>query len=92
VTGNRWFDNKTGTGGAGAIDLQMHLTGQEFPAACQTLANQFRSVVAVSSGIAFPPGKPSERFPFPKLMAKYAVRDDRNWPVARAYLGRNPKN
>jgi hypothetical protein len=86
VTGNRWFDNKTGTGGAGAIDLQMHLTGQEFSAACQTLANQFRPVIAVSSGIAFPPGKPSERLPFPQHMAKYAVRDDGNWPVARAYL------
>ena len=24
VTGNRWFDNKAGRGGLGAIDLQMH--------------------------------------------------------------------
>jgi len=84
VTGNRWFDNKSGTGGAGAIDLQMHLTGEDFFTACQTLANQFRAVPR--PGIAFPPGKPSERLPFPQLMAKYAVRDDGNWPVARAYL------
>ena len=27
VTGNRWFDNKAGLGGLGAIDNQMHLTG-----------------------------------------------------------------
>ncbi len=88
TTGNRWFDNKTGTGGAGAVDLQMHLTGQDFPAACQTLAHQFRPLATLPSGIAFPPGKPvdSERLPFPQLMAKYAVRDESNWPIARAYL------
>ena len=88
TTGNRWFDNKTATGGAGAIDLQMHLTGQDFLAACQTLAHQFRPLVAPRSGITFPPGKPddSERLPFSQLMAKYAVRDENNWPMARAYL------
>ena len=42
VTGNRWFDNKAGVGGLGAIDLQMHLTGEDFAAACQTLARDFR--------------------------------------------------
>ena len=41
VTGNRWFDNKAGLGGLGAIDLQMHLTGEDFAAACQTLAEGF---------------------------------------------------
>ena len=41
VTGNRWFDNKAGVGGLGAIDLQMHLTGEDFAAACQTLAEGF---------------------------------------------------
>jgi len=88
VTGSRWFDNKTGTGGAGAIDLQMHLSGEKFFAACQTLAHRFRPVIGSRTGIAFPAGKPSEsdRIPFPQLMAKYAVRDDLNWPVARAYL------
>jgi len=93
VTGNRWFDNKTGTGGIGAINLQMHLTGEDFPAACHTLARQFRPVVVPRTGIAFPPGKPGEfdRLPFPQLMAKYAVRDDRNWPIARAYLVENRK-
>jgi hypothetical protein len=35
VTRNRWFDNKVGLGGLGAIDLQMHLTGQDFAPACQ---------------------------------------------------------
>lgn len=88
VTGNRWFDNKAGTGGVGAIDLHMHLTGEDFPAACQTLANQFRPGEVAHRGIEFPPGKfaESERLPFPQLMAKYAVREDRNWPIARAYL------
>ncbi len=88
VTGNKWFDNKTGTGGAGAIDLQIHLTGEDFAAACQTLASGFCSSASTRPGIAFPAGRPTEpdRLPFPQLMAKYATRDDVNWPVARAYL------
>lgn len=93
VTGNRWFDNKAGTGGIGAINLQMHLTGEDFPAACHTLAHQFRFAAASRPGIAFPPGKPGkfDRLPFPQLMARYAVRDDRNWPIARAYLAETRK-
>jgi len=88
VTGNRWYDNRAGTGGAGAIDLEMHLSGGDFSAACQTLTNEFRPSAVVRSGIVFPPGKPneSERMPFSQLMAKYAVRDDGNWPIARSYL------
>ena len=38
VTGKPWFDNKAGRGGAGAIDLQMHLSGKNFLTSCQTLA------------------------------------------------------
>jgi len=90
VTGCRWFDNKTGTGGAGAIDLQMHLTGQDFPMACQVLAEQFRSGISIRQGIAIPSTferKPDpERKPFHELIALHAVRDDSQWPVARAYL------
>ncbi len=88
VTGNRWYDNKTGTGGAGAIDLEMHLSGADFSAACQTLTNEFRPSAVARPGIVFPPGKPNEsdRMPFSQLMAKYAVRDDGNWPIARSYL------
>ncbi len=88
VTGSRWYDNMTGTGGAGAIDLEMHLTGVDFSTACQSLTNEFRPSAVARPGIVFPPGKPneSERMPFSQLMAKYAVRDDGNWPIARAYL------
>jgi hypothetical protein len=87
ITGTRWFDNKTGTGGAGAIDLQMHLSGEDFLAACQTLENEFRPG-AVRPGIVFPTRKTteSERLSFTQLVAKYAVRDDSNWPMACAYL------
>lgn len=86
ITGNRWFDNNAGIGGVGAIDLQMHLTGENFRAAFETLTNQFG--VAVRSGITFPAAKETEpeRLPFPQLMAKYAKRDDNQWPIARAYL------
>lgn len=88
VTGNRWFDNKAGIGGVGAIDLQMHLGGQDFSTACQTLAKEFGQFPPPPHGVTFPSGKSmeSERLPFPELMAKYAVRDEENWPVARAYL------
>jgi hypothetical protein len=90
VTGSRWFDNKTGTGGAGAIDLQMHLTGQDFPTACRVLAEQFPPGTSLRQGIATPSTferKPDpERKPFHELIALHAVRDDSQWPVARTYL------
>lgn len=88
VTGSKWFDNKAGMGGAGAIDLQMHLTGESFSNACQTLTNRFHPSAVNRSGIIFPPGNPNaaNRLSFHELMAKYAVRDDGNWPAARTYL------
>ena len=54
VTGNRWFDNKAGLGGLGAIDLQMHLTGEDFAAACQTLARDFRGLSIAEIRLSFP--------------------------------------
>lgn len=74
--------------GAGAIDLEMHLSGGDFSAACQTLTNEFRPSAVARPGIVFPPGKPNEsdRMPFSQLMEKYAVRDDGNWPIARSYI------
>jgi len=88
VTGSRWFDNKAGKGGAGAIDLQMHLTGQDFSTACRALAEQFRP--GISQGIAKPAisrrKTDPERKPFHELVALHAIRDDSQWPVARAYL------
>jgi hypothetical protein len=51
VTENRWFDNKVGVGGRGAIDLQMHLTDEDFAAACQTLATAFRAVSTAHIGV-----------------------------------------
>ena len=54
VTGNRWFDNKAGLGGLGAIDLQMHLTGEDFAAAYQTLARDFRGISTAEIGLSFP--------------------------------------
>jgi hypothetical protein len=90
VTGKRWFDNKAGIGGAGAIDLQMHLSGKDFLTTCQTLASDFRSVGGGDIGLSFPPGQrrksEQKRKPFHQLVAKYAVGDEANWPIARAYL------
>lgn len=87
ITGNLWFDNKAATGGAGAIDLQMHLTGQDFPAACRTLAEQFRPGIILRQGIAVASqSRRPERKPFHELVVLFAVRDDSQWPIARAYL------
>jgi len=87
VTGGKWFDNKAATGGAGAIDLQMHLCGGDFQAACLVLAERFRST---QSGLSFPPGKQdapgTRRVPFEELAAKYAVPSAMNWQIARDYL------
>jgi len=85
VTGNKWFDNKAGVGGAGAIDLQMHLCGGDFQTTCHVLAEGFRPTGA---GLVFPPGKRSEdrRRPFEELAAQYAVPSAGNWPEARDYL------
>ena len=41
-------------GGLGAIDLQMHLTGEDFAAACQTLARDFRGLSTAEIGLSFP--------------------------------------
>ena len=90
VTGNRWFNNKVGLGGLGAIDLQMHLTGEDFAAAYQTLARDFRGLSTAEIGLSFPIERhiqsEQKRRPFHELAAKYAVPNEENWPIARAYL------
>jgi len=85
VTGAKWFDNKTGVGGAGAIDLQMHLCGGDFQTTCQVLAQGFRPL---ETGLAFPPGKThaDKRRPFEELVTQYAIPSTSNWPIARDYL------
>lgn len=88
ITGNKWFDNKAGLGGLGAIDLQMHLGRQDFSAACDALANEFHVMPTAHSPAAdlLAGSSDPERLPFPQLMAKYAAKDDDNWPIARVYL------
>lgn len=85
VTDNKWFDNKVGVGGAGAIDLQMHLCGGDFQTTCHVLAEGFRPSGA---GLVFPPNKgpESRRRSFEELAAQYAVPSAGNWQVARGYL------
>jgi len=85
VTGTKWFDNKTGVGGAGAIDLQMHLCGGDFQTTCHILAEGFRPTGA---GLVFPAAKRSDapRKSFEELAAEYAVPSSGNWHVARDYL------
>jgi hypothetical protein len=90
VTGSRWFDNKAGVGGGGAIDLVIHLAKANFSAACRSLATEFLPLAAGQSLLSFP--KSSRELPHPEkksfeeLAAIYAIRDDSSWSVARAYL------
>jgi Toprim-like len=90
VTGSRWFDNKAGVGGVGAIDLVIHLAKVDFPAACRSLAEEFLPLGAGRGALSFPrSGQESlhpEKKSFEELAALYAVREDSNWPIARAYL------
>jgi Toprim-like/Protein of unknown function (DUF3991) len=90
VTGSKWFDNKANVGGGGAIDLVMHIAGVEFSAACRSLADEFRPLSAGQSDLSFsssPRSQPATgKKSFEELAAIYAVRDDPNWRVARAYL------
>ena len=90
VTGSQWFDNKAGVGGGGAIDLCRHLTGADFPNACRILAEEFPRSATVQHGAfrSFHPLRYSQpqRAPFLELASRYAIRDDSNWPFARAYL------
>ncbi len=90
VTGSMWFDNKAGIGGAGAIDLVIHIARVDFSAACRSLADHFRPLAA-SQGLLCVPKSPhqlpqKDKKSFEELAAIYAIRDDTKWPVARAYL------
>jgi Toprim-like/Protein of unknown function (DUF3991) len=90
VTGSRWFDNKAGLGGGGAIDLVIHIAQVNFSAACRYLAVEFLSPVADQTALSFPKSwqevPHSEKKSFEELAAIYAVRDESRWPIARAYL------
>ena len=91
VTGNQWFDNKANIGGGGAIDLVMHIAGVDFLAACRSLADQFRPLAAGQSGLSFPSSSQRQprarrRNPSRNWWRSTRLRDDSNWPIARAYL------
>ncbi|MBE2205713.1 MAG: toprim domain-containing protein [Chthoniobacterales bacterium] len=87
INGEKWFDNRAGVGGAGAIDLQMHLCGGDFRATCRVLAEQFRPEVG---GLAFPDSRVRKSFPirrsFEELASQYALANEGNWSIARDYL------
>ena len=90
VTGSRWFDNKANVGGGGAIDLVMHIAEVDFSVACRSLADEFHPLMAGQASLSFPRSSGFQPVPekksFEELIALYAVRDDSNWPGARAYL------
>jgi hypothetical protein len=90
VTGSRWFDNKAGLGGGGAIDLVIHVAKVDFSEACRSLADHFRPSAATQKTLSVPKSSQQSLHPekksFEELAAIYAVRDETKWPIARAYL------
>lgn len=90
ATDHRWFDNKSGVGGGGAIDLLRHLTGADFTTACRMLATEIRSLKGAKiidlPGAQLPHEDGNRRISFLEQAARYAVRDDGNWPLGREYL------
>ena len=87
VTGSRWFDNKAGVGGAGAIDLVIHIAKVDFSAACRSLADQ---VPASRKQVR-------RRFPFLKARGSSRIRrrnPSRSWRQSTLYgmtrNGRSP--
>jgi len=87
IHGDKWFDNRAGVGGAGAIDLQMYLCDGDFRTTCRVLAERFQPTVG---GLAFPENRVREvlstRRSFEELASQYAVPSESNWPIARDYL------
>jgi hypothetical protein len=90
ITGSRWFDNKAGIGGGGTIDLVIHIARVSFSAACRSLADEFLPLAAGQTQLSLTKSCQESRHPerksFEELAAIYAVREDSNWPTARAYL------
>jgi hypothetical protein len=68
----------------------MHLTGEDSPDACQTLQKDFKGFSPTEIGLCFSIERhirsEQERRPFHELAARYAVPNEANWPIARAYL------
>jgi hypothetical protein len=90
ITGQKWYDNSAGVGGAGAIDLQMHLSGNSFVDTCTLLREHFPLRVAYQ-GCTRPKRQKSQemgsdRVPFHLLISRYAARDDKQWHIGRDYL------
>ena len=84
VTGDAlWFDHKAGKGGVGTIDLIMHLDGQSFREAVNSLAGGRYSRSADLDAVPVPF---VERRPLAEMMDEYARREDTRWPHAFAYL------
>ena len=84
VTGETlWFDHKSGKGGVGTIDLVMHLDGQSFREAVNSLSEGHHRRFDAHAAVAIPL---PERRPLGELMDEYARRDDARWPNAFAYL------
>jgi Protein of unknown function (DUF3991) len=61
-----------------------------FSAACRCLADAFLPLATRQTALSFPKGwqeyQHAEKKSFEELAALYALREDSNWPIARAYL------
>lgn len=84
VTGRMWFDNGTGHGGQGAIDLVLHLRGCTFGQA----ADELRRMAGLP--ILFLPGNPERQSASQPARVAEAepppLPDECAWPAGAAYL------
>ncbi len=90
LRGERWFDNASGIGGGGAIDLVKHLTGASFAEAVRGLATRFMTPGYSHPEVLIPasqkPIPEEKRESFESLVDRLGRRDDSQWKIARQYL------
>lgn len=94
VGGNAlWFDNAASVGGRGAIDLILHLkygvnprsaSDRDLQEAMRWLATFRPETVSTAETATSAPSALKESFT--SQAARFAIRDDARWPLARNYL------
>ncbi len=87
-----WFDNVTGTGGRGVIDLALHLKCHIHPNLPQVFifAKRWDWLAKLHVGGGVIPSQDTQPLPpkqsFEDQASRLAIRDDARWPMARHYL------
>ena len=86
VTGGRWYDNRTGTGGAGPIDLVSYLRGASFRDAVLWLSTPSHLVYSFSPTSKIKTTEEHKPLSYEESKEQYAARDNNRWSEAFSYL------